>query len=399
MVAIILAAGESSRFWPLAKDKHKAFYRLGSGKTILEYTIENLLENKELKEIVLVVSPRDQVLAKEIFSSNKQVRLLVQEKPSGQGDAILLARSFLEKSEHFFVTIANKVNAGEVFAKLSKVKSEAIALKTEEQLSDYGTVRLDGEKIVEVIEKPKPDQVKVPIKITSGYILGQTFLPFLEKLSGNHYSLELALNEYVQNHKVVGFKVDDLENTTLKYPWHLFDLNRLLQKNLTKKISPKAEISKTAEISGPVIIEEGVKIHNFVKIVGPVYIGRDSIIGDYTSLRDNTFIGEGVIIGSHSEIKNSIIYNGVHTHRNYLGDSIIDEGVKIGAGTITANKRLDRKEIIKSGLTSLGVIIGKEAKLGINVNLMPGVKIGAGAGVFPGITVYKDIPDLETFRG
>lgn len=394
-----MAAGESSRFWPLAKDKHKSFYSLGSGKTILEYTIENLIEKKEVKEIILIVSPRDLPVAQELFSSKKQVKIMTQEKPSGQGDAILLARKSLGNSEPFFITVANKINAGEVFSRLFQAKGEAIALKTEEHLSDYGTVKLDGERIVEIIEKPKPDQVKVPVKITSGYILNPTFFSYLEKLSGNHYSLELALNNYVQDHQVRGIKIDELENTTLKYPWHLLKLNQILQKDLVEKIHPKAEISKTAEISGPVVIEEGVKIHNFVKIVGPVYIGRGSVIGDYTSLRDNTFLGEEVVIGSHSEIKNSIIYRDVHAHRNYIGDSVIDEGTKIGAGTITANRRLDRKEIGTSGLTSLGVIIGKEARLGINVNLMPGVKIGNGAGVFPGVTVFKDVPDLETFRG
>ena len=63
------------------------------------------------------------------------------------------------------------------------------------------------------------------------------------------------------------------------------------------------------------------------------------------------------------------------------------------------NTRVPRKEICTSGLTSLGTIIGKDARVGVNVNFMPGVKIGNGAGVFPGANVFKDIPDLETFRG
>ena len=347
----------------------------------------------------LAVSPRDSLTAKELFSSNKQLKVVIKEKPTGQGDTVLEAKEFITKEEPFFITVANKINAGEVFKKLYQAKTEAVALKTETHLSDYGTVRLEGDKIIEVIEKPQPDQVKIPVKITSGYILNSTFLPYLEKLSGNHYSLELALDSYVKNHTVVGVKVDELENTTLKYPWHLLALNKILQKDLVAKIHPKAEVSKTAEISGPVFIEEGAKILSFVKIVGPVYIGKNSIVGDYTSLRDNCFIGEDVIVGSHSEIKNSILYNKVHTHRNFIGDSIIDEGTKVGAGTITANRRLDRKEIGPSGLTSLGVIIGKDARVGVNVNLMPGVKIGNGAGIFPGVNVFKDVPDLETFRG
>jgi len=36
---------------------------------------------------------------------------------------------------------------------------------------------------------------------------------------------------------------------------------------------------------------------------------------------------------------------GVHVHSGYFGDSILDSGCRAGAGTVTANARLDREEI------------------------------------------------------
>jgi len=39
--AVILAAGESSRFWPLSADKHKSMVEI-MGKPILQYTLESL---------------------------------------------------------------------------------------------------------------------------------------------------------------------------------------------------------------------------------------------------------------------------------------------------------------------------------------------------------------------
>jgi len=56
MQAIILAAGKSSRFYPLANDKHKSMVRI-MGKPILEYTIQGLKE-AGIKEIVLIVDQK-----------------------------------------------------------------------------------------------------------------------------------------------------------------------------------------------------------------------------------------------------------------------------------------------------------------------------------------------------
>jgi bifunctional UDP-N-acetylglucosamine pyrophosphorylase/glucosamine-1-phosphate N-acetyltransferase len=86
-------------------------------------------------------------------------------------------------------------------------------------------------------------------------------------------------------------------------------------------------------------------------------------------------------------------------HLSYIGDSIIGERCNLGAGTITANLRLDEKpirmlvkgELIETGLRKLGVIMGDDVKTGINVSIMPGVKIRSGAFVAAGEVVARDI--------
>jgi len=99
-------------------------------------------------------------------------------------------------------------------------------------------------------------------------------------------------------------------------------------------------------------------------------------------------------------VKNSIIMDGTHIpHLSYVGDSVIGERCNLGAGTITANIRFDKKNVkvevkgerIDSGRRKLGVIIGDDVQTGINVNLLPGVKVGAGAWIAPGLTVHDDI--------
>jgi bifunctional UDP-N-acetylglucosamine pyrophosphorylase/glucosamine-1-phosphate N-acetyltransferase len=87
-------------------------------------------------------------------------------------------------------------------------------------------------------------------------------------------------------------------------------------------------------------------------------------------------------------------------HLSYVGDSIIGEDCNLGAGTITANYRLDAKmvkmmvkdRLVDSGRTKLGVVLGDDVKAGINVLFMPGVKVGSSSQIGPNVIVYRDVP-------
>lgn len=407
MIAVVLAAGNSSRFWPLAKDHHKSFYKLGLGKTIIEHTIENLLDTNDLEKFFLIVSPKDEALAKSLFSENSKIEILVQQNANGEGDALLLIKEFADPQELIYITSGDKVNSGEIFSNLFKIKNEAIALRTIQKPGPYGIVSLDNnQNIVSLVEKPKPEQTEGKLRIVSGYIVKTELLSYIEKIRDEHYSLEMALGEYIKSNKIKGILIDEIEEITLKYPWHLLSVNKLIQKDLPNKIHPSAEISKNCVISGPVFIDEGAKILDFVKIKGPVFIGKNAVIGDFSSVRDNSYIGKGVIVGSHTEIKNSIILDNTHLHRNFIGDSVLDESCMIGAGTITANRKLDRSEInslvkgekVSTNLSSFGCILGKEVRIGISCSLMPGVKIGQKATIWPQLVVKNDLLDEETLK-
>ncbi|OGE35331.1 hypothetical protein A3E66_00560 [Candidatus Daviesbacteria bacterium RIFCSPHIGHO2_12_FULL_37_16] len=400
---IVLAAGESSRFWPLATKVHKSFYKMGLGASLIEVTIFNLLKNiKQIKEIYIVVSPKDKDRAVSLFLGNPKIKIVTQNLPKGQGDAILSAKEFISKDEKVFITSADKINAYKLFQSLQTRENESIAVRTSDSANLYGMVRLNiNRRVVDVSEKPsKKGEYK--LRITSGYILDSRFFNYLDKVKKEHYSLEIALKKYIKDVDVAGVLVDDIEEVTLKFAWHLLNINALLLSELKgTHIAPSASISPTAKIEGPVVIGAEAKVLDFAKISGPVYIGKNAVVGDYSSIRENSFIDDEVLVGSHSEIKNSIIYKGGHLHRNYVGDSIIDEGTRIGAGTVFANRRIDRGEIqskikkikISTGLTSFGAILGRDVKLGVNCSLMPGVKIGEGSMVLPQTCVFDDIED------
>jgi bifunctional UDP-N-acetylglucosamine pyrophosphorylase/glucosamine-1-phosphate N-acetyltransferase len=86
-------------------------------------------------------------------------------------------------------------------------------------------------------------------------------------------------------------------------------------------------------------------------------------------------------------------------HLSYVGDSILGENCNLGAGTITANYRLDggtikmvvKDRVVDSGRTKLGAVLGDSVKAGINALFMPGVKVGCNSWIGPGVVVHRDV--------
>ncbi len=56
--AVILAAGESSRFWPL-KQRHKSLIKI-MGRPLICYTIERL-KKSAIKDIIIVQGPKKDI--------------------------------------------------------------------------------------------------------------------------------------------------------------------------------------------------------------------------------------------------------------------------------------------------------------------------------------------------
>ena len=80
MQAVLLAAGESSRFWPLCEGYHKSLFRL-MGKPLIQWTLE-ALERAGVKEAIIVQAPTRAVeRALKDVELKLKVRYVVQERP------------------------------------------------------------------------------------------------------------------------------------------------------------------------------------------------------------------------------------------------------------------------------------------------------------------------------
>ena len=165
------------------------------------------------------------------------------------------------------------------------------------------------------------------------------------------------------------------------------------------RISDTAEISPKATIEGNVIIEDGVKILEGATVKGPCYIGKNCIVGTNSLIRNYSQLGDNCIAGYSTEITHSWIGDNCWFHTNYVGDSIVENDCWFGAGTVTANFRFDEKNVkvdicgekIDTGFDKFGAVMGENCKTGINVSIMPGVKIGPNSVVGPGVILTKDL--------
>ncbi len=114
-------------------------------------------------------------------------------------------------------------------------------------------------------------------------------------------------------------------------------------------------------------------------------IGSDTTVGPFAYLRPGTQVGSGCRVGDFVEVKNSVIGDGTKiSHLTYVGDSDVGRNVNFGCGTVTVN--YDR-------VTKSRTIIGDDAFIGCNTNLIAPVQVGANAYIAAGSTITSDVPD------
>ncbi len=396
MKAVILAGGKSSRFWPLAEGGHKSLVRL-AGRTLLEMTVESLaMAGMSERDIIIVHSPSIGKQVREIFHG-KKVNFAVQKGPEGMGNAVDCARQHI--SGRFLVTHAYHIDAGSIFSCLKRAEADSAIAVMKGDVADYGRVAVRNGYAKGIEEKPRSKEMGY--KAVGFYILSRDFFGIYDRQKRHEHDFEDALAEYMK--KIDVQAVEQKGSVTLKYPWHLFGLSGLLKGVM---VSPETEIAKNAVIEGRVSIGKGTVVHENTVIKGPAYIGKNCIIGNNAVIRGGVDIEDGCIIGANAEIARSIFQAGCSTHSGFFGDSIFDGNCSIGAGMITANKRVDRKEImctvkgekIPSGLKRLGVIVGKNTQFGICCKTMPGKFVGSDCTILPGSVVEKNVPSRHELR-
>lgn len=403
---IILAGGQSTRFWPLEEKNLFEFF----GTPLVAYQIRRysvfFKRMNFVPHFVVVTNEANHNLIKAKLEKNnfKDITLITQTLPDQSG-AVIAALKKLPKNEPILVVNSNDIFSETLINDLLKRVKESKLILTARQVKSYFPggylVRDNSGRIERIVEKPQSNTVPAQynlFKFVFDYFAKKESLESIfDQYSAKNLSYEDALNLLLKNEEA-DLILNDQPFTSLKYPWHILEATSIFLNTIKESIVKTQDIDSTAQIVGKVFLSEGVKIGAFTKIVGPVFIGKNTVVGDHVLIRDS-HIGQNCLIGAHTEVARSYIGNQVLLHRNYIGDSVLSDESSFGANAVTANWRFDqgiikstvRDERIETSLDKLGAIVGSQAKIGVSVSLMPGVKINKKSQLNPGQVIFKDV--------
>ena len=397
MKAIILAAGASTRLYPLTITKPKPLIKV-AGKTILEHNLSQL--EGLIDEAIIIVGYKKEMIQEKFGNKFGKIKLthVEQKEQLGTGHAVLCAKRLVKTGERFLIVPGDDLFSKKDINNCLKQKYCVLAKEVSDP-EKWGILVTDKNNLIIDIEE-KPKAPKSNLANTALWVMDKKIMDIMERLgksSRGEYEITSALKELIKTEKIYCQKVEDYW-LPIGYPWHIIEANEFLLKRI-KKSDIKGKVWKNVHIEGKIILGKNSEILPGVYIEGNAVIGENTKIGPNSYIRGATTIGNNSKVGQGVEVKNSVIGDNTKIpHLSYVGDSVIGDNCNLGAGTITANLKHDKShvktmikgELVNSGRKKFGVIMGDNVHTAINTSIYPGRKFYPNTQTLPGEAVTKD---------
>jgi bifunctional UDP-N-acetylglucosamine pyrophosphorylase/glucosamine-1-phosphate N-acetyltransferase len=275
----------------------------------------------------------------------------------------------------------------------------------------YGRVMIQNNNVSKIVEQKdcSSSELKVTTANAGVYCFDTNFLQEnLPKLTNDNAQEEYYITDLIEiavksNLKIrpIPVKEENFKGVNSKIDLadaEVIHQNRIKEHFMAQGVSMRLPqtiyIEDGVSIEGESILENGVTLLGDAKIINS-HIKTNSIVEDSTL--ENSDVGpmarirpQSVLkdthVGNFVEIKKSTLTGVKAGHLAYLGDSQIDTGSNIGAGTITCN--YDGKNKFKT-IIGKNVFIGSDTQLVAPVTLEDDCMVGAGS------TVTKDVKSGE----
>ena len=427
MNIVILAAGMGKRMHSsLPKVLH-----LLAGKSMLEHVIATARALMPEKLVIVYGYGGEQVLRQ---ITGPDLIFVKQEPQLGTGHAVMQAVPELDESVPTLILYGDVPLIGiESLRRLVSVAgNERLGILTVEMPDPTGygrIIRVDG-RIRRIVEQKDGREEELAVKeINTGMMVVPTALlkRWLSSLTndnvqGEYYLTDIVSRAVSENIDIVSSQPDDISETMgVNSKKQLAKLERVYQKNIASRLlddgvsladPDRIDVRGSLQCGRDVVIDvncvfegevtladgvtvgpncvvrncligENAEIRPFCHLDG-AKIGPGSLIGPYARLRPGAELGEEVHIGNFVEVKNShIAAQSKANHLAYVGDSTVGSRVNIGAGAITCNY---------DGANKHRTVIGDDAFIGTNCELVAPVRVGSGATIGAGTTLTKDAP-------
>ena len=228
----------------------------------------------------------------------------------------------------------------------------------------------------------------VGIAVSQGRRVATMFAP-LEDVDGINTRVQLAnatavmRRRILEKHMLAGVTIIDPSTTYIEDTVEIGSDTTILPGTVLQgatQIGRHAQIGPNAQIVDSLIGEHCRVVYS---VLEEARMDAHSEIGPFGHLRKGAHLAEGVHMGNFGEVKNSYLGPGTKMgHFSYLGDTHVEGGANIGAGTITCNY---------DGAQKHKTQIGQGAFIGSNTLLVAPVTEGAGATTGAGSVVTKDV--------
>ena len=425
--AIILAAGQGTRIKSkLPKVLHKA-----CGKEMVNHVIDTM-RAAELEEVNVIIG-KGAELVKERTSSRK-VSYSLQEEQLGTGHAVICTKEFLKGKSGVVAiftgdaplikedTVRNLINMH-----INEKNYATLLTSVIDNPTGYGRIIRENESVDRIVEHKDCSENELKVsEINAGmYCFDiESLLESLDKLSNDNVQGEYYLTDVIgilkSEGKKVGAMITNFEETIgVNSRAELSIVENILRKRINRKhldngvtlidenstyigldveigqdtiIYPNVILEGNTKIGEDCVLYQNSRINNSVigdrttiesSVITQSTVGDDTAVGPFAYIRPDSNIGNHVKIGDFVEIKKSSIGNNTKvSHLTYIGDAQVGESCNFGCGTVVVNY---------DGVNKNKTIVGDNAFIGCNSNLVSPVEVADNSYIAAGSTITKKV--------
>ena len=429
LTAIILAAGKGTRM----KSKYpKVLHQVG-GKPMLAHVLD-AADAAGCTDKVVVVGHEAELVEAMV---GERAKIVLQAQQLGTGHAVMQARMALKGFYGTAMIICGDTPLLEA-AELKRFYEAHLAARADASVLTaklanpfgYGRILRNAEgNVTGIVEQKDATEAQQAIQeINTGIYCVEVPLLFEvlatitnNNAQGEYYLTDLLARLNEEGRKVAGVLTEDSEMIMgINSRRQLAEAEAVMrERTLNQLMDEGVTIMDPAStfVEKGVVIGRDTIIYPYTWLQGETVIGEDCEIGPnvrfsnvkvgdgchlqfvyghdcevknqvtagpYVHLRPDTVISDKVKIGNFVEVKNSNVGVGTKLpHLTYIGDSDIGSGVNMGCGCITVNYDGKKKH---------RTVIGDNAFVGCNTNLVAPVTVGADTYIGAGSTITKDVP-------
>ena len=431
---VILAAGQGKR---MQSDLPKVLHPI-AGKSMLGHVLDSARALRADNVIAVIGHGAEQV--QNSFAHETSLQFAIQDPQRGTGHAVQQAEPLLSENQDNDVTLVLYGDVPlvqpETLQRLLASRGDGVAILTEmlDNPTGYGRIVRDSHgQVVAIVEHKDANEAERHIKeVNTGIVAAPTakLKTWLAKLTNNNAQGEYYLTDIVGMAVADGLSVNvahpgaayetagvnsRVQQAAVERTWQAELARRQLESGVTLADPARFDQRGSLQCGRDVFIDVGCVFEGRVSLGHGVYIGphcvlRDVSVGDssrieafshlqqavvgaeaqvgpYARLRPGATLGDRVHVGNFVEIKNTRLGEDAKAgHLAYLGDADVGARVNIGAGTITCNY---------DGVNKHRTVIGDDAFIGSDTQLVAPVNVGRGATLGAGTTLTSDAPEHQ----